>query len=94
MENKENCCEEKKEGCCSKVYSSKCCMKKCHMSKIFFLVVIIIIAFCFGSFFSRMHSYRNGSYGLKNSNYMMDGDYKKDVSDAKTATGEVTVEVK
>jgi len=96
-EIKENNSCDKKESCCGSHKSSHCCMmKKCHMMKMLGFLIIIATAFCFGSFFGRMHARYEGGRYLDHKNYkMMDGwTSHKEGPGANTSSKQVTIDVK
>jgi len=100
-EIKENTSNDKKEDCCGHhKYSHGCMVRKCHMIKMLGFLIIIIIAFCFGSFFGRMHAHYEGYgyFGSKNNEYMMDGwnihKERATINTPLTVTKQITVGVK
>jgi hypothetical protein len=60
----ENCCENKGKENCEHGGHGCCGMKKCHMMKKIFIIIILIIVFCMGTQWGEMRSFSRGSnYG-------------------------------
>ncbi len=70
MEEK-RCCEKGIE-CCPKMCSLRCPMiNRCHSFKWLILAVIIVIAFCLGSCYGKMHSVKKSDFYFQNHKAMM-----------------------
>ena len=100
LENKENCCDDKScEGChnCHSMMHGCHHWKKCHIIRKIIMIVVVILAFCFGVQWGEMRSGLRGDYRFERGG-MMNWGYGPQLNsrwnDTITpTTGTVTVDV-